>query len=99
MEEDEWREETERFRRQDAEFREAERKFAAAIREYLWDLVRIYGDAEWEEDPNFALLAVTRVVAQHICYGKFAQGTEADDVLAGNVDELVADLDDLCQRS
>jgi hypothetical protein len=99
MEEDEWREATERFRRQDAECREAERKFAAAIREYLWDLVRIYGVAEWEADPNFALLAVTRVVAQHICYEKFAQGTEADSVLVGNVDELVADLDDLCQRS
>jgi signal-transduction protein with cAMP-binding, CBS, and nucleotidyltransferase domain len=99
MEEDEWRKAMERWRRQDAEFLEAERKFAAAIREYLWDLVRIYGDAEWEEDPNFALLAVTRVAAKHVCYKKLTEGTEADSMIVGNVDELVADLDDLCQRS
>jgi hypothetical protein len=90
----------ERWEREDAEHREAAEKFAAAVREYLWAMVRISGYAEWETDPDFALLAVARVVCQYVCYQKLDQGTDPDEHLIGAICELTEALEDFgCRLS
>ena len=70
------------------------RPSAAAVREYLWAMVRISGNAEWETDPDFALLAVARVVCQYVCYQKLDQGTDPDEHLIGAICELTEALED-----
>ena len=75
----------ERWERKDAEYREAAEKFAAAVREYLWAMVRISGDAQWETDPDFALLGVVTRSASMFCYQKLDQGTDPDEHLIGAI--------------
>jgi hypothetical protein len=82
------------------QYDEAEKKLAAAIREYLWTMTRTSGAPEWEIDPDFALLAVTRVVARHVCYRKIDEGDDADELLANVMSDLVEQLDGLgCEQS
>jgi hypothetical protein len=92
---------------QDAEYRKAEKKLAAGIREYLWDMVRISGSPEWETNPDFILLAVLRVTLQYVCYQNYDPSilpddnvplTVADEVAQSRISELAQELDELgCQ--
>jgi hypothetical protein len=96
-------EERERWRQKveadDKSFAAADQKLATAIREYLWEQVQITGTTEWETEPDYALLAVARVVLQHICYQPLDYDDEDDDEIAhcisSGTEELIADLDDL----
>jgi hypothetical protein len=65
--------------------------------------VRITGTPEWETDPDFALLAVMRVMAGSVCYQPIKWGEKendnVNDYLCQTTAELAADLEDLgCQR-
>jgi hypothetical protein len=73
---------------EDAELATAENNLATAIRQYLWEMVRITGSPQWETEPDFALLAVIRVMARQIYQPKPEQGTNADFLLQDVIDEL-----------
>ena len=62
-------------------------------------MVQLTNNAEWETDPDYALLAVTRVVLQHVCYQNAGQETDADYLLQVRIDELTGELDEVCNRS
>lgn len=67
-------------------FRSADEQFADAIRKYLKAQTRESGVSEWETDPEFALLAVARVVLWELFYRRTDNG---DDLLMSTVDGLV----------
>jgi hypothetical protein len=80
----------------DKSFAAADQKLAAAIREYLSEQVRITGTPQWQSEPDFALLAVSRCVLQHICYRPLDdEDDDINDCINSGTEELVADLEDL----
>jgi hypothetical protein len=72
----------------------AEEQFAAATRQYLWEMVRITENPEWELEPDYALLAVARVVLRHVCYRdkQLAEGEIADASVIETMGRLAEEL-------
>ena len=97
-------EEYPRFRKRqnwkEAEQDKADEQLAAAVRKYLFETVRISGDAQWEHDPDFALLAVARVVLEQVCYQNLEPGTDEYELVSASAAELTAELEDMgCQKN
>jgi hypothetical protein len=77
-----------------------EEKLVAAVREYLASEARYTDDPSWLTKPDFALLAVARIVLMRVCYQKYCVGEDADGLVVDKIDRLVKALDRLgCQRA
>ena len=57
-------------------FPDPEERLVAAIREYLASQVRYANDPEWETEPDFALLAVVRVMLMRVCYQRLVKALD-----------------------
>jgi hypothetical protein len=86
----------EHFAKQEAAIGAAEKQFGAAVRAFLWELVRIHKVPEWEYDPALALLAVARVTLTVIGLPFYpARDQNADEALICITHELAKEFRDL----
>jgi hypothetical protein len=60
-----WRQKVEE---DDKAYAAADQKLATAMHVYLQEMTRITGDRQWVIEPDYALLAVTRVVLAQVCF-------------------------------
>jgi hypothetical protein len=84
------------FARQEADIAAAEQQFGAAVRAFLWELVRIHKVPEWEHDPALALLGVARVTLTAIGLPfDPARDQNADEALICITHELAKEFKEL----